>query len=92
LASPESGYPLRGPASVAPAGATLVERLFPTGGTLPVKYFTMVKHAPGNDPAGGAWEYLVLTPDGGVDARGPLPLCVRCHAEAPHDHLFGGGH
>src|SRR5690242_9909038 len=31
LASQGSGYPLRGPASVAPTGATVVERLFPPG-------------------------------------------------------------
>ena len=24
-----------------------------------------------------------------LDQRGRLPLCERCHAEAPHDHVFG---
>jgi hypothetical protein len=91
LTSPGTGYPLRGPATAAPAGAVLLERLFAVGGAQPLTYFAMIKRAPGYDPAGGDWEYMVLTPDGEIDARGRLPLCARCHAEAPHDHLFGGG-
>lgn len=91
LASPSSGYPLRGPGSAAPAGATLVERLYGAERPDPVAYFVMVKHAPGYDPAGSDWEYLVVTPDAQVEDRGKLPLCARCHAEAPHDRLFGGG-
>jgi hypothetical protein len=91
LASAGSGYPLHGPASVAPPGATLVDRLFPAGGTQPSTYLVMIKQPPGYDSVGGDWEYLVVTPDGHVEERGPLPLCARCHAEAPHDHLFGGG-
>lgn len=35
------------------------------------------------------WRYLVLTPDGHIQAQGVLPLCERCHAEATADHLFG---
>jgi hypothetical protein len=91
LASAGSGYPLHGPAGAAAAGATLVERLFPVGGSLPTTYFAMIKQAPGYDPPGGDWEYLVVAPDGFVEERGKLSLCARCHAEAPHDHLFGGG-
>jgi hypothetical protein len=91
LASAGSGYPLRGPASAAPAGATLVERLFAQGATEPSVYFVMVKRAPGYDPAGGDWEYLVVAAGGHVEDRGKLALCARCHAEAPHDRLFGGG-
>jgi hypothetical protein len=91
LASPGSGYPMRGPASVVPAGATLVERLFPQGAPGASLYFAMVKRAPGYDPAGGDWEYLVAAAGGQVEERGKLALCARCHAEAPHDHLFGGG-
>lgn len=31
----------------------------------------------------GRWEFAVLSPtDGSVLARGALPLCARCHAEA----------
>lgn len=90
LAGAASGYPGRGPASAAGVGATLVERLFEAGGKAPVTYFVMVKREPGYDPAGGDWEYLVVAPDGHVEERGKLSLCARCHAEAPHDHLFGG--
>jgi hypothetical protein len=91
LAAPGSGYPLRGPASRAAAGTTLVERMFQPGGTQPVTHFVMLKRAPGYDPPGDDWEFSVVSPDGHVEDRGPLPLCARCHAEAPHDHLFGGG-
>jgi hypothetical protein len=90
LASAASGYPLRGPASTAAVGATLVERLSAPGGTDPIVYFVMVKHPPGYDPSGDDWEYLVVAPDAHVEERGKVPLCARCHAEAPHDHLFGG--
>ena len=90
LASPASGYPLRGPTPVAAVGATLVERLFEPPGTEPTLYFVMTKHAPGYDAERGDWEYAVVARDGAVEERGKLDLCARCHAEAPHDHLFGG--
>jgi hypothetical protein len=92
LASPTSGYPLRGPTGTAPAGALLVERLFEAGRKDPSTYFVMIKHPPGYDPPGADWEYLVVAPDQHVEERGKLALCGRCHAEAPHDHLFGNGH
>lgn len=87
LAGSAGAYPK--PGAAAP-GATLVERLFPPGSTSPSAFFVMVKRPPGFDPAGGDWEYLVVTPSGQVEQRGVLPLCARCHAEAPRDRLFGG--
>ena len=39
----------------------------------------------------GAWEYVVAAPDGLIEARGGLPLCVRCHVEAPADSVFSPG-
>jgi len=91
LAGPAAGtYPVLGPTSALAPGATVVERLFEPRGPEPAAYFVMVKRAPGYDPAGGDWEYLVLDASGRVEERGKLPLCARCHAEAPHDHLFGG--
>ena len=68
------------------AGATALER-HPSAAVV----FAMVKRQPGYDRDGGDWEYLVVTTDGRVEQRGKLALCARCHAEAPHDHLFGGG-
>jgi hypothetical protein len=35
------------------------------------------------------WEYVVSRADGALEARGSIPLCVRCHAEARADSLFG---
>ncbi|APR87436.1 hypothetical protein A7982_12785 [Minicystis rosea] len=89
LAGSAGTYPVLGPESRVPPGATLVERLFEPGGASPVAYFVMVKRPPGFDPGGNDWEYLVVTPGGSIEQRGPLPLCARCHAEAPHDRLFG---
>lgn len=85
-------YPALGPRIALAPGATLVERHLARGkAEATVVYFAMVKRPPGYDPEGGDWEYLVVTPDGQVEARGRLPLCGRCHADAPHDHLFGAG-
>jgi hypothetical protein len=50
----------------------------------------MVKHPPGFDPEGGDWEYLIVEPSGSIVRRGKIPLCARCHAEAPHNFIFGG--
>jgi hypothetical protein len=87
LAAP---YPALGPERTLPAGAALVEFHFEEGATEPQTLLAMVKRHAGYDAAGGDWEYLILTPDGTSTHRGPLPLCKRCHADAPHDHLFGG--
>lgn len=90
LASAASGYPLRGPTGVVAVGATLVERLFEPGKTEPAAYFVMVKRPAGYDAERGDWEYVTVAPDGLVEDRGKLGLCARCHAEAPHNHVFGG--
>jgi hypothetical protein len=91
LAGSAGAYPVLGPESRMPPGATLVERLFQPEGAAPVGYLVMVKRPAGYDPSGGDWEYLAVSPDGKIEQRGILPLCARCHAEAPHDRLFGGG-
>ncbi len=83
-------YPRLGPARSLPPGAVLVEPHYRPGTTDPVILLAMVKHPPGYDPQAGDWEYLVVTPTGEATQRGRLPLCRRCHAEAPHDHVFGG--
>jgi hypothetical protein len=85
-------YPALGPRFALAPGATLVERHLTRGLTeATVVYFAMVKRPAGYDPQGDDWEYLVVAPDGQVEARGRLPLCGRCHADAPHAHLFGAG-
>ena len=37
------------------------------------------------------WHYWLLAPDGAIEGQGSedLPLCARCHAEAPGDGAFG---
>lgn len=79
-------YPNLGPAVATAAGAALLQRLYAPGATEPEALFAMVKRAP---EAGGGWEYLVLDRSGFVSERGTLDACARCHAEAPHDGLFG---
>lgn len=44
--------------------------------------FAMTKRAEGK------WDFLVADPRGGVVSEGALPLCVRCHADAPADFVF----
>ena len=38
------------------------------------------------------WEYRVLAADGVLEREGQLPPCVRCHAEAASDSVFGPPH
>ncbi|WP_434047006.1 MULTISPECIES: hypothetical protein [Sorangium] len=85
-----SPYPVLGPGHVLLPGAAVVELHYPAGSTEPVTLLAMVKQPAGYDPDGGDWEYVILTPQGTSTHRGALPLCKRCHADAPHDHLFGG--
>jgi hypothetical protein len=82
-------YPRLGPGRQVGVGATLVEKHLLRGTETASIYFVMVKRSPGFDPARGDWEYLVVAPTGEVEQRGRLPLCARCHTDAPHDHLFG---
>ena len=86
-----SAYPALGPLRRLEPGATLVQRLSPRGSPAPAAYFVMVKRPAGYDPDGHEWEYLVVDPAGRIEQRGRLPLCARCHADAPHDYLFGTG-
>ncbi|AUX21828.1 uncharacterized protein SOCEGT47_023230 [Sorangium cellulosum] len=85
-----AAYPALGPGRVLPPGAALVEYHYAAGSADPVTLLAMVKRHAGYDPDGGDWEYLILTPQGTSAHRGALPPCKRCHADAPHDHLFGG--
>lgn len=85
-----SAYPSLGPDRPLTAGATLVEVHFAPGSSDPSVLFAMIKHPPGFDPEGGDWEYLIAEPSGAIVRRGKLALCARCHAEAPHNYIFGG--
>lgn len=85
-----TSYPDVGPARTLPPGTVLAERLFEPGAADATILFAMVKSAPSpTSPADGAWEFLVVEPGGLVQERGAIEACVRCHAEAPHDMVFG---
>jgi hypothetical protein len=81
-------YAAMGPSALVPPGAVAVETHRSTDGSVSPRY-VMVKREAGFDVPGGDWEYLVVDAEGRIAARGALPLCARCHAEAPGDHLFG---
>lgn len=83
-------YPALGPSRTLPPGAVLVELDRPRGNDPVIAHLAMTKRAAGFDPPGGDWEYVVVDPTGNVEQRGILAACARCHAEAPHDHVFGG--
>lgn len=77
-----------GPDTAITVGSIAVEQHQLSDGN-PGPVFVMIKRDPGFDPRGGDWEYLVLDAAGKVESRGVQPLCARCHADAPYDHLFG---
>lgn len=41
-----------------------------------------------NKQAEGRWDFMVVDPRGNVVSEGALPLCGRCHADAPADAVF----
>jgi hypothetical protein len=85
-----TGYPTLGRGQALPPGSALLAPHFAPGQTEPVVLLAMVKGPPGYDATADDWEYLILTPTGEATHRGRLPLCKRCHAEAPRGHVFGG--
>jgi hypothetical protein len=71
------------PGGELPVGTVLAELQHDPRRDQPGPIFAMLKMAPGR------WEFLAAEPDGRIRERGQLALCVRCHAEAVADHLFG---
>lgn len=69
-----------------PEGSVLVEMHSEGPERGPI--FAMVKREAGYFPEGSDWNYVVLGPEGQVQASGKLPLCARCHAEGTGDALF----
>jgi len=52
--------------------------------------FVMLKAGGDHDWTDDGWVYATLTPDGSrVTTSGRLESCMKCHADAPHDRLFG---
>lgn len=65
-----------------PIGALIAQSHHPSGSETVVSWYVMEKREQG-------WHFLVLDPERRVAARNDLGPCARCHAEAPHDRLFG---
>jgi hypothetical protein len=52
--------------------------------------FVMMKLAPATPDTDAGWVYGTVTPDGKtVTSAGRIASCMKCHAEAKHDRLFG---
>lgn len=81
-----AAYPTLGPLRQLPSGSVLVEALYAPNQQDVSMYFVMVKP---QSASSSVWEYAVVTNAGMVERRGALTLCARCHAEAPHDSVFG---
>jgi len=84
-----AAYPALGPSRQLPIGSVLVEALYAPNQADVAMYFVMVKQP---SAANSAWDYAVVSNTGMLERRGALTLCARCHAEAPHDHVFGRPH
>lgn len=71
-----------------PEGSLIVERHTKPDGS-PGPAYAMRKLGPGTRPNAGDWGYAVLSSDGTFQDAGDLSFCARCHADAPHQFLFG---
>jgi hypothetical protein len=65
-----------------PIGTGAVAFHFRGGSTAVESIFAMNKRAE------AGWDYLVADSNGNVISEGSLPLCTRCHADAPADSVF----
>ncbi len=70
-------------------GALVVQQHHRPGSKAVVATYAMEKRAAGFSNQSADWEYFVIDEKNRVAARGPMPLCSRCHLEAPQDCLFG---
>jgi hypothetical protein len=86
-----AAYPKTGPRQDYAVGAVLAERFAEVNGSLPAVLLVMLKREPTFNPAGCDWEYVTLRGDRTVLENGDGSLCARCHAEAPHQCVFGLG-
>ncbi len=85
----ESSYQTLGAAPEPwPPGALIVERHTKPDGS-PGPAYAMRKLELGAHPGAGDWSYAVLASDGTPQEVGDLSFCARCHADAPHQFLFG---
>lgn len=71
-------------------GERFVEEMFERGTIRPGPTYMMERLPSGGDAsaAESAWRYVVVGPRGELVKEGPIESCARCHAEAPHDHVF----
>jgi hypothetical protein len=71
------------PDSQFPVGTLIAEFLIDPSSGAVGHIFAMRK-----DPE-GRWQFAVANSRGRIERAGALPLCQRCHAEAPRGVLFG---
>jgi hypothetical protein len=73
-----------------PIGAVIVKEKMAQPQGEPELLTVMIKRAPGFNPEGGDWEYLVFDGSGeAIEARGQLANCQTCHsARKSSDYVF----
>lgn len=74
-----------------PKGSVIVKEKIGTDseGRAPVLYTLMRKREPGYNPAVGDWEFMVVAPNGKLEASGKLENCEACHkGKSDSDFLF----
>ena len=71
-----------------PPGALVVQEHIASDGR-PMITYAMLKGMLGSAPESGDWDFVVLDAELRSEVANSPPACVRCHAEAPHDLLFG---
>lgn len=65
-----------------PKGASVVAFHSTAGSGAPASTYAMRKRP------NGVWDYSIADTEDRMVAQGSLPLCGRCHADAPSDSLF----
>ncbi|MEQ9322593.1 MAG: hypothetical protein RIF41_25735 [Polyangiaceae bacterium] len=77
-----AGYVELVPHRALPVGAVVAQSHHASGSEAIASWYVMEKTPDG-------WRFVVLDPERRVAAHEDLEPCARCHAEAPHDGLFG---
>jgi hypothetical protein len=82
-AAARDAYLGRAPEHQLPKGTVVAEFLIDPQSGSPGPIFAMFKRST------ESWDFAVADAKGRIVEAGPLPLCMRCHAEAANGFVFG---
>jgi hypothetical protein len=82
-----AGYGTRGRGAFR-VGARIVASLAPSADAPAELHYAMTRVVETSEPNRTGWAFEVIDPTGTVLSEGSLPLCERCHAEAPREGVF----